>query len=160
MSKLCIGAIRIKNCYHTSLLKSHIKALANKYGYGVFYDILNCEPFMDKYLKNEYMFFSIADDDSFDNCEMLLLPDGCLFNGETNPVSFLERMKNIQIVLENILAKENDFELYIGNSGTDYYDYERIKIDVKEFNEIANKKLNTFDISDICFILTNITGDG
>ena len=69
MSKFCVGAIKIKNYFHASFLKAHIKILLSKYGYGVFYDVSNCEPFMEKYLNNEYGFV-LNNHVSFDHDEL------------------------------------------------------------------------------------------
>ncbi len=151
MSKLCIGLIKKPFGIADCSLKEQISLLLNKYNLGVFFKLSYFEPFLKEYNTDECIIFSIVDNNSFDNCEMLFLPDNCYFNVKTNGLSFNERMAILKAACENILQYESKMEIFIGNSGAEFSEYEHISVDPINFEKILIESLNVFDVPSLHF---------
>lgn len=161
MSKICIGVIKTHIPLEMCSFREQIKPLFNRFGLGVFFEFPYLEPFMKEYEKDDYFVFSVADNMNFDNCEMFLLPDNCTYNGKKNEISFKTRMSNLKSIIEIILKTEKSIELFIGESGTEFFEFEFENINLERFEETLNNKLNCFDAPDICLrCIKEKTGDG
>lgn len=120
MSKICVicvpSIIDNKNYFI-----SRIKQIVDHYGSGCFILEKIEEPFFD-YNNSEFI-ISFSDSYVYDNCEMLLLPDNCTYNGKTNKTPFCDRMAMIRDVAAFLRQAAFHVELYVGDSGTEYDDY-------------------------------------
>lgn len=146
MSRICIGVIKSPKKNHLTL-KEKITAILNK-SELYFFNVDYYEPFLEKYDNGDYFIFSISDNRDMDSCEMLFLPDKWFFNGNSHKYSFEKRITHLQYVIDSIsqLIYPLRFELFIGESGSDYIDFERYEIEPNEFVQIAMSKLNIIDI--------------
>lgn len=141
MSKICICIINTAK-QNEELLRMQISSISKYYDFTVFWDASYEEPFLERYCEENHIVFSLSDEEAYDNCEMLLLPDQNLFNGRTNPVSFSRRMEILADFLEQILVNHDVVDLFVGDSGTDYSEFEEKYIHVCEFS-LAVDCLNT-----------------
>lgn len=154
MSKFCIGIIDIPDKVQLSYLKEELQNILSKCSLGVFYEFSYIEPFLEHYI-DKYFCFSISDDQYFDNCEMLLLPDGSSISGHENNIPFKIRMEYIKNVLEKIMKKESKMELFIGDSGTELSEFDLYTISLNNFMDFATDKLNKIVTPDLHLIITN-----
>lgn len=150
MSKICIVVIKNHNYLETDKIKEQIKMLFNNCGLGVFFEVAYSEPFLERYKNDEHLIFSISDNFEFDNCEMFLLPDRCKYNGQTNNIPFEKRMCDLKRIIEIILSFCHNIEIFIGDSGTNFEDFQFENIDLDCFEKFLINKLNSFITPDIC----------
>ena len=126
MSSICIGVIQpvVQEDFGKKLAE-----VAGRYGRGITFEIGWHEPVLDS-LTGKVFVFSLFDYPGSENCEMLLLPDGCFLNGETNNISFRERMELLRDLAGIVLENGSSMEYYIGLSGTlpEEYDTEIVNI--------------------------------
>ena len=151
MSKICLGILCNKRTT-LSALRNQIKSVVESAGFGCFFDFSYKEPLLNAYLLDNYVIFSIADNSTYDNCEMLLLPDGCMINGNENVCGFELRMKQMQDILKPILEIEAKIELFLGESGTQFDEFDEYEITLSDFLQIT-KQLNRIDSPDLHLIL-------
>lgn len=154
MSKFCIGILDMQNKLQLSYLKEELQNLVSKCNLGIFFEFSYTEPFLEDYI-DKYFCFSISDDQYFDNCERLLLPDGSSINGYKNSAQFKTRMGYIETVLKKIMEKESKVELFIGDSGTELYEFDLYSISLNSFCDFATDKLNSIITPDLHLIITN-----
>ena len=152
MSKFCI-------CLKESAIiedRIRVKNLLGKYGLAAFFEMEYEEPFLKQLeTKDGSLIISIADSKKYDNCEMLLLPDGCSINYRENKIPFQERMMQMQEVLKTILDYGEKIDLFIGNSGVDLSEFDECEVCVDDFSMAANRLLNTKQSVDVHFKLSN-----
>jgi len=141
MSKICYALLQGSMDCKRNIL-SEIKRIADRYGFGYYILKTIDEPFFD--CNRSDFIISFSDNYIYDNCEMLLLPDGCTYNGKTSKTSFFERMTMIRNVTD--LLKENHFrvELYVGESGTESEDYLDFSCESSDIPNVICKHLNDF----------------
>ena len=60
---------------------------------------------------------SISDDFLYDNCERLLLPDDCWYNGTCSSAPFAERMNSVCDIARYAADCSGEVELFIGDCG-------------------------------------------
>lgn len=60
---------------------------------------------------------SISDDLLYDNCERLLLPDDCWYNGTYSSTPFAERMDSVRDIVRCVSDCSDEVELFIGDCG-------------------------------------------
>lgn len=60
---------------------------------------------------------SISDDFLYDNCERLLLPDDCWYNGTCSSAPFAERMNSVCDIVRYAADCSGEVELFIGDCG-------------------------------------------
>ena len=60
---------------------------------------------------------SISDDFLYDNCERLLLPDDCWYNGTCSSAPFAERMNSVCDIVRYAADCAGEVELFIGDCG-------------------------------------------
>ena len=120
MSKICIMLVHnsIDNTYN---IISEIKHIVDDYGWGYFILDEIDEPFLHR--NKSDLIISFSDNYVYDNCEMLLLPDDCIYNGKENKKTLFERMEMICNVVKFLKQNNHGVELYIGDSGTECEDY-------------------------------------
>ena len=157
MSKICLCVLHGARDQNYEIA-SQIKPLLNKYSISLFWDIAYHEPIIDVTDSDNTIIFSIADDSIYDNCEHLLLPDECSVNGFVSPTPFGERMKSIQDLLQEMSRYCNSIELFVGDSGCRYDEYEKIEISISDFADTA-KCMNSPSSPDMHFMFSS-TGDG
>ena len=135
-----------------SVIQKQLVLNFSQFEYCFFKKEINEIPFLMEY-GDEYIVFSIADNYMYDNCEMLLLPDSCWFNEKKNDIPFVERMKNIENVLKEVIKITGNVEVFVGDCDAELFEFETITIDIQDFSKKANEKLNTIDLRYIHFIL-------
>lgn len=150
MSKICIG-ILAKKCIVGELLYEFLRSQLEQIGLGIFFDTLD-EPLIDSFPPEDYLIFSIADNNEFDNCEMLLLPENCSLNGKKNLVPFVNRMELIKDIMNDTLKFVPQIDLFIGNSGANIDEFEEHQIVISQFLQIALRLNDPFS-PDIHFII-------
>ena len=141
LSKVCI--VIIQDYINPTVLKRRIDDLMESFGLGVFYEQPVLEPFMSAFCKEYSMICSLADNNKYDNCERFLLPDNCFYNGNTNSIPFMVRMSQLECLLRMILKVSKQVDVFIGNSGTLFDEYEHYQIGINEFADLSNM-LNSF----------------
>lgn len=158
MSKICIGVIKSPVNNH-SYLKKEINMILNL-NQLYYFDIDYPELLLDKFINESYLKFSISDNKEIDSCEMLFLPDNCFFNGISNKYKFEKKMYLLQRSIVNIVQKISPlkFELFIGESGCDYVDFEKKEIYADEFKQFSMSFFNQIDNSNINFIISGQSG--
>ncbi len=151
MSKICIFVLKPNTVFaDRTILSNSIHNL----GYSVFFDFNYTEPVAEHY-KNSAFIFSLADDGYYDNCEKLLLPDNCVINDFKNEIPFIKRMQDLACLINTVLDKSSSLELFIGESGTDYNDFDSYSTNVNSFPYLANRLLNNISFNSIRFIFVN-----
>ena len=88
---------------------------------------------------------SISNHSKYDNCEMFLLPDGCLYNGKTNPVSFSYRMSVLEDITSALQKSNYRVEWFIGDSGTPYHDFKILQCGFSQISEIIEQHFFDFE---------------
>ena len=141
MSKICLLVISNSGCEEKHLLKEEINSQISDAGYATFFQLGYYEPLLNHYSKNT-LICSIADNNSFDNCEMLWLPDNCSLNGRENTSLFFDRMSALSNSFSHIIKHTGQLELFVGYSGSEYEDFTHIRIKCSEFAHIADCYLN------------------
>jgi hypothetical protein len=137
MSRICICVINGTE-KNNELLQQEISALLKCYDFSVFWNLSYEEPFLDRYRKENQVVFSLSDNDRYDNCEMLLLPDKNLVNGKNNPLPFSIRMCCLAEFLGKILSSCTSVDLFIGESGMEYSEFEKKSIHICDFSLIVD----------------------
>ena len=69
---------------------------------------------------------------------MLLLPDKNSFNGQSNSVSFSARMHCLANFYERVLANCTSIDVFIGNSGLEFSEFEKKSIHISDFSSVTN----------------------
>lgn len=150
MSKVCVIVVgdNIDN-----LLKKKVDRIISDFGLGVFFELSYPEPFLSVFGGRYSLICNISDNHKYDNCEMLLLPDDCFFNGRSNPIPFHVRMTQIECILKTILEQTDNVDLFIGNSGTIYCEYDHYDIQIQDFLTTSSI-LNSLEPPDLHFHVT------
>lgn len=150
MSKLFIIAItpqKTGECMQEkirNILSSNIGLdISSEFGY--------CEPLL-AYYPNTDQIYNITDAGS-DNCEMFLLPDNCFYSGKTNPIPFRNRMEQLSMTFIALRFFSKSIEVFIGDSGTEYYEFTAIQVSAELFPEAANRLINNTGFPQIHFII-------
>lgn len=81
MSKICMAVLFDIDSLEDEIKKELIQT-AEKYHLACFFKIEYTEQFLRS--ADLYAVVSISDSQNFDNCEMFLLPDGCIHNNQKN----------------------------------------------------------------------------
>lgn len=55
---------------------------------------------------------------------MLFLTDNCYYNGKANLIPFVERMHNINSIIQSLMDFGGDFDLFVGETGALDSDFE------------------------------------
>ncbi len=141
MSKICLLVVKTQK--DSAPLEKEIIAYCKKFGFGVFTSSNYVEPVMQSFDK-KYKCYSLADDFVYDNCELLLLPDGCIYNQTVNAISFLERMRVVCGLVSIIMERTNQnvVHLFVGESGTEYTEYQIYSVSVLDFPSMINRLCN------------------
>lgn len=137
MSKICAVVIANSTIIDKASIKNELRRIASQYGKGIWFYEKYEEPFVKHFSK--CFVISFSDSTVYDNCEMLLLPDGCSFNGKINNNSFCERMKVIEEATKCLNALGYNSEIFIGESGTDYEEFSEIKCSSDNISDIIYK---------------------
>ncbi len=132
--------------------KERIASIINDFGLGIFFDFNYSDPILSHY-NEASIICSIADNQQFDNCEMLFLPDNCLFNGKSNTYSFYVRMQQIALLFSAFSVP--CFELLIGTSGTAYEDYKIVQTAIELFPAAITKEIMKYELPPLHFYLLN-----
>ena len=152
MSKLCLGFLRFPILPED---EERLQGFLHRYGLKLMIYPADMEYLsIDGFDCAEKKPFSISDDGLYDNCEMLLLPDNCVYNGKMNATLFAERMKVIESVFRFLLTKHKEISLFIGECEAYYADYERHDIHIDSFMEVS-RRLNSLESISLHVMITN-----
>ena len=157
MSKICILAI-VPKLGRKSILKEQICDLLLSIGLGVSFSSNNYEPLIDHLRKTSIICF-VADSTEHNNCELLLLPDNCFFNGMINEVPFKKRMGKIGAVITAVSSNSERIDLFFGYSGDRFEDYKTVLTTPDSFPSVSSRVYNNSDYCSIHFIFQIPTGD-
>lgn len=148
MSKICIGVIL--DCpLNLFELQNNLKKKGRKYGIGISFDLNYQEHFMEYYSDQTAIFVDFNDNENSSNCEMLLLPDDCCYNGLQNEIPFNDRMLHLKNISEYLITQNLHFELFIGDSGTEYYEFQEYHIIIDDFLNTIQKNCSCYEINDL-----------
>ena len=150
MSKICLLVISSLGA-DLNQLKTIIEQQVVKSGYGVFFSVDYYEPAIEHY-KESSLICSISDSAEFDNCEKFLLADNCYINGIRSEVPFYDRMKWLTNIIDQIICLPARVELFIGESGTSYEDFEEVYTSVPNFPIISERLINNSGFHDLHFV--------
>lgn len=150
MSKICLCVLQGVGAQENEITEL-INPLLHKHSVFLFSDVIYQEPFLDTIDRRKSIVFSISEDNVYDNCDFLFLPDNCSINGFKNPSSFYDRMKRVQYILTGLSKFCSIMELFVGDSGCGYDEYEECKINICNFADFATC-LNSLNSPDIHFI--------
>ena len=152
MSRICIGILN-GSFVTPKILDDELRCLLEQtnilLSYGISYD----EPLLEQYACRDVIALNFSDKNGRGTCEMLFLPDNCCYNGNENTVPFYERMQNIERILTAILKYCPSFDLFIGDSGTQFHDFEEVPIPIQTFLPLSSI-LNTSIPPDLHLILS------
>lgn len=141
MSQVCM-VIMDKNSLDTCALNQIIDNIVPHLCFDIFLVTEHTALFLQEMNCDDKLILSFADDAQFDNCEMLLLPDGCFFGGYPNEIVFEDRMKQIETFLTIILNWTGTVELFVGYCGSYLHEYKHCNIHIKDFIN-STKSLNS-----------------
>ena len=82
---------------------------------------------------------SVSDTPKTENCEMLLLPDKCTYNGKNNPIPFFERMNILKRAIEKLQNYTTGVEVFIGECASCPEEFTKMKCSLQEFPSLAYK---------------------
>lgn len=143
MSLICLGITCPNTPDEFEKLKQQLSLVAVKYRRGITFKIDWHEPLVDA-LVDYGMIFSLSDSPESDNCEMLLLPDGCYFNEQTDNISLQKRMLFLQELSKVIIATGHSVEYYIGLSGTLTAEYDTFMVQNRDLPLFLEKVISSF----------------
>lgn len=129
------------------LYEQKIQSIANHYNRGVKFFVDWLEPIMSTVPKESFV-INILDSAESENCELFLLPDGWYCNGETNYLSFKERMSFLQDICNVFINDNYCINLYFGQSGTDPSEFFDVKLITKDLVEFLTKTVGTYGVDD------------
>ncbi len=157
MSLFCLCVVEdIKETDEIVLYTQQIEVLARCYKIGVKFCVDWSEPIIS-HIKKGSLIINILDSPESDNCELFLLPDGWSINGQTNMVSFIERMKFLQDISTVFNNRNYPIDLYLGESGTNFDEFLTISLNSKSLPEYLSKTVGTYGVEAGVHIKT---GDG
>lgn len=143
MSKICL--VTSKNIHmQNNILRQKIVELAAARKIGAFFPSVISAGLI--VAEKGGLLCSITDTFSYDNCERLLLPDNCWYNGTRSSTPFSERIKAICDIVRYIESQSDKVEMYIGDCGQcTLSEFVRLNIQIRYLQEILIHELNTFD---------------
>ena len=145
MSNICVMVIGNIDKNDEEDIRLSVKQIVNLYGYGVFFELdFNC-PIIDFYQNS--LIISFADDYRFNNCERLILPDNCMFNGIYNDNSLLDRMNRLMDVARFFQKYDVTTDIFIGDCGCKINEY--YLLECKE-NELSSE-ISDFLNNNVCY---------
>ena len=146
MSKICI-LVGSEPKTSQSIVQKYFETQAKEYEIGVFFGIKD-NGFLISELSNRSFICSLADNYENDNCEMLLLSDSNYYNGFTNLIPFVWRMKALSKIIEGAFTYFDKIELFIGDIGENTIDqFDPCHISVNSFVDFMDDKFNNNDFS-------------
>ena len=135
MSLFCLCVVEdIKERNKILFYTQQLMALAKRYKRGIKFFVDWSEPIVSR-IKKDSLVINVLDCPESDNCEMFLLPNGWYSNGETNELTFRERIKFLQDISNVFIKSQYSIDIYLGNSGTH----------ANEFFNITLKSCNLID---------------
>ena len=138
-------------------IEDYFKLQTREYGIGLFVGKTNI---VDNYVKDNTFVCSFADDNEYDNCEMLLLPDNCYHNGYTNLIPFRARMIGLSRIIEGSLDYFSRIELFVGDVGASMIEeFEPCSISVKQFAEFMDINFNNYNFPAFHLTLSHNNSD-
>lgn len=104
--------------FKTEKYKEELERIAKRNRRGISFVIDWDEPVVELH-KKDFLIANLTDQNDSDICEMLILPEGWYYNGETNVDSFLQRMCYLYEIAEYVLMDEPTVDFYVGSSGAE-----------------------------------------
>lgn len=147
MSLFCLCVIDNIEKSEVPFYTKQIDALAKYHNRGVKYSVDWDEPVFLQ-IKNYSLLINILDSPKATNCEMLLLPDGWLHNGQTNNSYFSERMKFLQDISDIFINVNCSINFYLAESGTDTEDYLNIFLKNNTLSDYLTKTVGIHGVKD------------
>ena len=135
MSAICFCITEIKDPVQIKRYQDKIINIANIYGRGVSFSIDWEEPLLERYA-DAYIIADFHDSPTESNCEMLIMPDHWQYNNKRNELSFRQRMALFQDVAAWATVQGYSMEFFIGNSGTNWNEFETIIVPAKHLTNV------------------------
>lgn len=118
MSLICLCVVKnVRKQSEIDLCTQQIEMIAKHHKRGIKYFVDWSEPFISS-IQRDSLVINIVDSPESNNCELFLLPDGWFCNGQTDRLSFRERMKFLQDISNVFINRKYRVDLYLGQSGT------------------------------------------
>ena len=133
MSRICIAVLQVRPGRWQELQEA-AAAYAEDHGFGVHFSLSYDEPLLAHYDETAKL-LNFTDHQEHENCEMLLLPDHCSFGGIRSGVPLRVRMQWLAELLGSLKAYTQDLDLFIGDSGANYEDFDLICLKFSEFSQ-------------------------
>ena len=152
MSMICMvvaSDLKVESSHFEDVIRENTR----RFHLGVFFnDNEDMELLSDN--TEDCIICSLADNEVYNNCDRLMLPDGCWFNGYTNKVPFQLRMSTICSIINDIMSMCNHVELYVGESGANSID-DFVSFDLKlcDFVSFMVRHFNHYSSDAFCFML-------
>ena len=140
MSMICLGAIYMPSQNGKQSLMCEISRIIHKHGYYIFGGIDWIEPIITT-LPSTVLLCNIVDNVEYNNCEMLLLPDGWSFNGKFNIIPARERMQVLEELATYVIGQGHQVEFFLGDSGTLPNEYRLMHVTYYELSDFLWKQL-------------------
>lgn len=128
MSSLCLFVADLVEVNDIKSLKKALCDISKKFERRIDFSIMWEEPMFFEFNVNDKLFFSISDSPDCDNCEMLFLPDGWVYNGKSNSINFKNRMSYLQCITDCVMESCQKLDIYIGQSGTEVNEFSNILV--------------------------------
>ena len=155
MSLFCLCVVEgIIEKNKTVFYAQQIETLAKYYKCGITFTINWTEP-LALHIEKDALIINILDSPETDNCELFLLPDGWYCNGETNQLSFKERMRFLQDICNVFINENYCIDLYFGQSGTEPREFFNVTLKNNELVEYLTKTVGTYGVDDGILISVN-----
>ena len=138
MSAICFGIAEINDPVRAKAYQDNIIHIAHTHGRGVSFSIDWEEPLLAHY-SDAHVIADFRDSPTESNCEMLIIPDHWRYHDQRNELPFRQRMALFQEIAEWADAQGYPIEFFIGNSGTDWDEFETVVIPTKRLTELLMK---------------------
>lgn len=143
MSLFCIAVLFGVDINASLKCKDRIMQSAKEHAFGVHFDHFYCEPFLQRYKSSgNYLIFKIADNNRFENCEELLCPDWCSYQGHMPCDTLQNRLARIAKLLFSSLRYAEHIELFIGESGDELDCFYSVTCNISELCDVLIKAYN------------------
>ena len=141
MSAICIAVLQIDgpaliDCCDLAILEE-------EHGSGIRFDGFYVEPFLESYRSIGGRLINFSDNSSVETCEALLCPDYCNVEQIESRCSFETRLKKIVQSVGYFKDKGARVELFLGESGETYDDYEHITCKIEQAVSVILSKYDT-----------------
>ena len=147
MSLFCLCVIENVKDNEKNFFVQQIEMLAKYHKRGVKFLVNWNEPIISN-IKKDSLIINVLDCPKSDNCELFLLPDGWYSNGQTEKLSFKERIKLLQDITNVFINRKYRVDFYFGQSGTQPEDFLNIALETDDLADYLTKTIGINGVDD------------